>query len=163
MSPQEAARWWRDQGGHWQSGWKLATPYPRYNTPQELYRIGRKRAIDEVGTAYGCRGANLYKFERGELKEISDIAWIRLASFYGIHVLSVGVNKKTEWWEKYRKLYARISGKEGDHLRIRNAATRVLKAYNARRAKIREGNAHKCPTRPVEWYRQGSLLAGGVY
>lgn len=164
MTPKEAQKWWKANGGGVHvppprvNDWK-----PRWGTPQELYRLKKQVTIERVIKLVRCSGDNLYPFERGKVKESSDIGWLRLAYFYGVMVKSVTVKRKTSLWRRYEEEYAKLSG-ESEHRRIRVAARTVVMEHDARRdAKIEENKKHKIVERPRVYYRQASLCTGGIY
>lgn len=161
MTPEEAQKWWRANGGEWTGTVYRRDYFPVHNTPQELYRLKKRIPSDRVVRAIHSRD-NLYKFEAGKLKKVSDITWIRLASFYGIHVKSLEVMSTTVWWGKYLAAYDAHDG-EPEHRRIRLAATEVLNENIAVLDSNKKKREAKVPNHPVMWYKQASICRGGIY
>lgn len=164
MTPQEAQKWWRDNGGGRNAGTKPVVRewYPRHNTPQERYRLRKKIMAERVIKVLRTSNETLAAFERGDVKELSDIGWLRLAAFYGLLVKSVKVMRKTVLWERYLEEYGKLAD-ESEHRRIRIAARAVIVAHDrARDAKAKKKQAEPVH-KPAHYYRQASLCTGGIY
>lgn len=162
MTPEQAQAWWRANGREVRGsgGAYVHDFYPKYNTPQERYRLRKCITLDKLIKQY--RSQLVYAFERGDLKIVSDIGWIRLASFYGSMVKSLEIKRKTKIWEQYLEEYNRTE-ETSEHRRIRVAARSVVKAVDAKNSKNKIKRDNKIVEKPRVYYRQAGLCTEGIY